>query len=58
MAAIVRLASLASASLYLGEHGEPAAVEVVERKEYLLLIGLIVGDKYGFHVYIILRCEF
>jgi hypothetical protein len=31
---------------------------VVERKEYLLLIGLIVGDKYGFHVYIILRCEF
>jgi hypothetical protein len=51
MATIVRLAGLAAASLYLREHGETTAIEVVEGKEYLLLVCLVVGDKYGFHVY-------
>ena len=49
VATVVGLASLATASLYLREHGESTAVEVVEGEEYLLLICLIVGDKYGFH---------
>ena len=48
--AIVRLTSLAAASLHLREHGESTAVHVVERKKYLLLVCLVVGDKYGFHV--------
>ena len=46
MASIMGLASLAATSLNLREHRETAAVEVVERKEYLFLIGLVVGDKY------------
>jgi hypothetical protein len=58
MATIVGLASLTATSLDLGKHRETTAVEVVERKEYLLLIGLVVGDKYRFHVYIILNFEF
>ena len=50
MAAVVGFAGLAAASLYLREHRETTAIEVVEREEYLLLVCLIVGDKYGFHV--------
>ena len=52
--AVVGLAGLAATSLYLGEHGESATVEVVEREEYLLLVCLVVGDKYGFHVFYLL----
>lgn len=52
--AVVGLASLAATSLYLGEHGESTTVEVVEREEYLLLVCLVVGDKYGFHVFYLL----
>ena len=50
MATVVGLTSLATTSLDLGEHRETTAVEVVKRKEYLLLVCLVVGDKYGFHV--------
>ena len=50
MTAVVGLAGLTATSLYLREHGEAAAVEVVESEEYLLLVCLVVGDKYGFHL--------
>ena len=50
MATVVGFASLAATPLNLGEHGETTTVEVVERREHLLLICLIVGDKYRFHV--------
>lgn len=49
VAAVVGLASLAAASLHLGEHGKSTTVEVVEREKNLLLVCLVVGDKYGFH---------
>ena len=49
MAAVVGFAGLAAASLYLREHREATAVEVVEGEENLLLVCLVVGDKYGFH---------
>ena len=51
--AVVGLTGLAATSLYLGEHGESTTVEVVEREEYLLLVCLVVGDKYRFHVFFI-----
>ena len=48
--AIVRFTSLAATSLNLREHRKTTAVEVVECEENLLLVCLVVGDKYGFHM--------